>query len=208
MLFAAKSLYLNHFVMKTALPFLVFMLVAVATSAQENQRSLSQVEQFCKAPDRTITGYLIFRDSYGFGASDLSALVMKYVDTQTNESLVGVTISSSLNKATGDCSVYKNYNVMFDCEEINRIISWLELNQSIIGNANAQVGYFSYTPAKGDVLLKLERHMWGKGSSYSSTRWDLIIQFNKFDADSERHISSDIEFIIKKLKEIQETFKN
>jgi hypothetical protein len=171
--------------------------------AQDKTQTMSDVEQFCKAPGRTVIGYLIYKDTYGFELTGITAKAMKYVDSATKNTIFGITFSGSINNASGNTSFYKYYEAMVDYAEISTVISWLESYQWVINSADTTIGYLSYTPQKGNFLLKLQRRLGRKGSVYSSKHWDFAIQFNKYDIDSEKTFSIEMATVIEKLKELR-----
>ena len=194
--------------MKTLTLIFGLTLFQLALQAQEMNNAMSNVEQFCKAPGRKITGYLIYKDTYGFGNSGITALAMKYVDAASKETMLGITFSGYTNNTTGDCSFYKYYEAVVDYDELSKVISWLESNKWIANSSDSTIGFFSYAPQKGNYLLKLKRRMTRKGSAYLSNYWDFTIQFNKNDIDSEKSFFIESATVINKLKEIQRMIGN
>jgi hypothetical protein len=180
----------------------------LATKAQEKVETMSAVEQFCTTPGRTITGYLIYRDSYGWAGTGVSALAMKYIDASAKDTAYGVTFSYYTNNTSGECSVYKYYDILVDFEEIDKVISWLEANQWIINGTDPSIGFLSYIPQKGNFELKLVRRINQTSSSYYSNFWYFVIQANKYDIDSEKSFSIEIKTVLENLKEFRRKIKS
>jgi hypothetical protein len=193
--------------MKKLILMLGLSLFYLIPKAQEKIQTMSNVEKFCQTPGRTITGYLVYTDSYGWAHTGVTAMAMKYIDSSAKDTMYGVTFTYYNNNTAGECNVYKYYSIMVDYEEINKVISWLEANQWLSSSAGAKIGFLSYVPEKGNFMLKLERRINQKGSSYSSNYWEFSIRASKYDIDSEKSFAVDLKIVIENLKKLQGMIK-
>lgn len=168
--------------------------------AQDKEQKISDVERFYTTPGRTVTGYLVYRDSYGLPITGVTAMAMKYVDSSAKDTAYGITFSYCTHNTSGECTVFKNYEIVIDYEEFDKVISWFESNLGIINNSDSSVGLLTYVPEKGNFILKLERNVNQKGSIYTSNSWHFVIQANKYDIDSQKSFSTNMKTVIENLK--------